>query len=142
MCGRLPEQVNTQHAGCLKKEKKYKKESKDMLLNAKTMEFSTSPDEMCISVGILLLLGYNSRVSKKDNWSEAADLQAECVQNAMPRNQYRKLKSVLHSADNNTSQQQGHMIVHSKFALYLIHRTKTLIGDERVRRKHSNNLRK
>jgi len=43
------------------------RESKDMLLNAKTIEFSTSPDEMCIFVGILLLLGYNIRVSEKDN---------------------------------------------------------------------------
>jgi len=28
MCGRLPEQVNTQHAGCLKKEKIQEKNTK------------------------------------------------------------------------------------------------------------------
>jgi len=48
MCGRLPEQVNTQHAGCLKKEKntKYNKNKistseqfhKVMLITTTTMQ--------------------------------------------------------------------------------------------------------
>ncbi|XP_069670940.1 piggyBac transposable element-derived protein 3-like isoform X1 [Periplaneta americana] len=71
-------------------------------------DFTLDPDELRVFLGILLLSGYHRLPSERHYWSEEADLGLDIVKNAMSRNQFLKLKSLIHFNDNTDPNDQNH----------------------------------
>ena len=69
-------------------------------------EFCTSVHELLQFIGILLLSGYNHRPTERAYWSVDEDLRCPLVADAMSRNRFQKLKSVIHFADNDNLTEQ------------------------------------
>ena len=62
--------------------------------------FFVTPAELAKCFGILLLSGYNSLPREADYWSNQPDLGVAIVRNAMSRNIFQGIKSMLHFVDN------------------------------------------
>lgn len=62
--------------------------------------FSVTREEIKIFIGFLIFSGYHTLPSERDYWSEEEDLGISLVKNAMSRNAYLKIKSVIHFQDN------------------------------------------
>lgn len=67
--------------------------------------YSASIDDIKIFIGFLIFTGYHRLPSERDYWSEDEDLRVDLVRNAMSRNAYLELKSVIHFQDNTTAAQ-------------------------------------
>ena len=61
---------------------------------------SHTPAELAKFFGVLLLSGYNSLPREADYWSNQPDLGVAIVRNAMSRNIFEGIKSMLHFVDN------------------------------------------
>lgn len=66
--------------------------------------FTMTQDNIKIFIGFLIFSGYHSLPSERDYWSEDEDLGVAIVRNAMSRNAYLELKSVIHFQDTIPSQ--------------------------------------
>lgn len=66
--------------------------------------FLVTKDEIKILIGFLIYSGYHTLPSERDYWSDDDDLGQTIVKNAMSRNAYRELKSVIHFQDNTKAQ--------------------------------------
>lgn len=62
--------------------------------------FSISRTELARFFGILLLSGYHRVPKERDYWSNEPDLSVPIVSEAMSRNTFQTIKSVIHFADN------------------------------------------
>lgn len=63
-------------------------------------DFILSVEELKSFFGILLLSGYNKLTSERHYWSRDEDLGVSLVKNAMSRNRYQVLKSMVHFCNN------------------------------------------
>lgn len=70
--------------------------------------FSISVDEIKIFLGFLIFSGYHTLPSERDYWSESEDLGIPLVRNAMSRNAYLEIKSLIHFQDNTKADQNKH----------------------------------
>jgi hypothetical protein len=73
---------------------RYAKEYKNKI------NFNVHPDDVRVLIGFLIFTGYHKLSSERDYWSEDDDLGIQIVKDAMCRNKYLELKSVLHFNDN------------------------------------------
>ncbi|XP_044752231.1 piggyBac transposable element-derived protein 2-like [Coccinella septempunctata] len=62
--------------------------------------FSITKDEIKIFIGFLLFSGYHTLPSERDYWSDDDDLGQSIVKNALSRNAYLEIKSMIHVQDN------------------------------------------
>lgn len=63
-------------------------------------DISITIDELKVFVGFLIFSGYHTLPSERDYWSDQEDLGEPIVKNAMSRNAYLELKSIIHFQDN------------------------------------------
>ena len=63
--------------------------------------FCVSEEEILTFLGILVLSGYHRLPQEKHYWSTRPDFGIPIVANAMTRNRFQEIKSVIHFADNN-----------------------------------------
>jgi hypothetical protein len=73
---------------------KYAKEYKNKI------NFSVHRDDVRVLIGFLIFTGYHKLSSERNDWSEDDDLVIQIVKDAISRNKYPELKSVLHFNDN------------------------------------------
>ena len=71
-------------------------------------DFTFSVDELKIFIGILLFSGYHQVPSERDYWSTDEDLGVQIIKNAMSRNRYQLLKSVIHFCNNEEAKTNKH----------------------------------
>ena len=71
-------------------------------------DFSFDPAELRVFLGLLLLSGYHKLPSERHYWSEDDDLGLDIVKNAMSRNRYQKLKSLIHFNNNDLANDNRH----------------------------------
>ncbi|CAH1379281.1 unnamed protein product, partial [Tenebrio molitor] len=62
--------------------------------------FSVEIENIKIFIGFLIFSGYNRLPSERDYFSDAEDLGVQLVKDAMSRNRYLEVKSLLHLQDN------------------------------------------
>ena len=62
--------------------------------------FNISRSEMHLFIAILLLSGYNVLPRGKMYWENSDDVKNESVSNAMSRNRFEEIISMLHCCDN------------------------------------------
>ena len=62
--------------------------------------FSVAPGDLARFFGVLLLSGYHRLPQETDYWSNQPDLGVPIVSDAMSRNSFQAIKSVIHFADN------------------------------------------
>ena len=84
----------------LKETARYAAESKN------ESSFTLSKEELKSFLGILLLSGYHKVPSERHYWSTEEDLGVDIVKNALSRNRYLQIKSMLHFTDNSLAQQK------------------------------------
>jgi hypothetical protein len=72
---------------------RYAKEYKNKI------NFSVHPDDVHVLIGFSIFTGYHRLSSERDYWPKDEDFGIQIVKDAMSRNRYLELKSVLHFND-------------------------------------------
>jgi hypothetical protein len=70
--------------------------------------FSVEIEDIKIFIGFLIFSGYNRLPSERDYFSDAEDLGVQLVKDAMNRNRYLEVKSLLHLQDNSKANENKH----------------------------------
>jgi hypothetical protein len=70
--------------------------------------FSVEIEDIKIFIEFLIFSGYNRLPSERDYFSDAEDLGVQLVKDAMSRNRYLEVKSLLHLQDNSKANENKH----------------------------------